>query len=112
MAVGKDAYRITSVSRSAGADRKARTKRYLISMGIRTICLICAVVIQGPIRWVFVAAAVFLPYFAVIGANSPVRKSAPVETPPFIVNNASELGSSEIYNPVSDSDDSTNSETR
>jgi hypothetical protein len=40
-------------------------------MGIRTACLILAIfVLHGPFRWVAVAAAVVLPYIAVIFANA------------------------------------------
>ncbi|MEJ7755724.1 MAG: DUF3099 domain-containing protein [Nocardioidaceae bacterium] len=35
-------------------DLKARQRRYLISMGIRTVCFVCAVIATGPLRWFFV----------------------------------------------------------
>jgi len=44
--------------------------RYLISMGIRTACFVLAVFVEGPIRWVLVAAAVVLPYVSVVFANA------------------------------------------
>ncbi len=44
-------------------------KRYLISMGIRTVCVVLAVIVDGPLRWLFVAGAVLLPYVAVVMAN-------------------------------------------
>jgi hypothetical protein len=39
-------------------------------MTIRTICFVLAVVTGGPIRWVFVSAALVLPYIAVVMANA------------------------------------------
>jgi hypothetical protein len=47
-----------------------RQRRYLISMSIRTLCFILAVVVHGPLRWVFVSAALVLPYIAVVMANA------------------------------------------
>ena len=39
-------------------------------MSIRTVAFVLAVVAHGPLRWIFVAAAVILPYIAVIMANA------------------------------------------
>jgi hypothetical protein len=40
-------------------------------MGIRTVCFVAAVAVgPGVLRWVLVAAAVFLPLLAVIMANA------------------------------------------
>ena len=65
-----EAVRITSAAASRNADIAARQKRYLISMSIRTACFLLAVVTHGPLRWVLVAAAVVLPYIAVVMANA------------------------------------------
>jgi len=46
-----------------------RQRRYLISMGIRTVCVILVVFLPNPWRWVAAAGAIFLPYIAVIFAN-------------------------------------------
>lgn len=46
-----------------------RERRYMITMGIRTACLILAFFVHGPWRFVALAGAIFLPYFAVIFAN-------------------------------------------
>ncbi|GAA5067317.1 hypothetical protein HNP84_005617 [Thermocatellispora tengchongensis] len=69
---------VTDAQPSLSDDIRRREKRYLIQMGIRTLCLILAVVVPAPwpIRGLFIAAAVFLPYVAVIGANER-GKSAP-----------------------------------
>ena len=51
-------------------DISRRTRRYLIQMGIRTVCFVLAIVVPGVLRWVFLAAAVVLPYVAVLLANA------------------------------------------
>ncbi|MDD9207314.1 DUF3099 domain-containing protein [Georgenia sp. 10Sc9-8] len=61
---------ITSARRALGEDVHDRTVRYLISMGVRTLCLILAAFTPPPWRWLFVAAAVLLPYVAVVLANA------------------------------------------
>jgi len=65
--------------------------RYLVSMLIRTLCFILVFVVHGPLRWVFVAGAVFLPYVAVIYANArgdrrdtPATTTVPPRTPPAL----------------------------
>ncbi len=73
--------RITTASAGAGADIAARQKRYLIAMGVRTLCFLAvaglAVTHLGPgwLPWVFVAGAVVLPYVAVVMANATNTKS-------------------------------------
>ena len=63
--------RITSAATSAEVDRRARERRYLISMGLRVLCFVGAVAVgPGWLRWVLVAGAVFLPYVAVVAANA------------------------------------------
>ena len=73
--------RITTASSSAEADIAARQRRYLIAMGVRTLCFLAVAVIAvthaGPgwLPWVFVIAAVVLPYVAVVMANAADTKS-------------------------------------
>ena len=63
--------RITTASTSAADDIAGRQRRYLISMAIRTACVIGAVAVgPGPLRWVLFAGAVLLPYVAVVFANA------------------------------------------
>lgn len=63
-------YSITGARRGLRDDVDSRTRRYLISMGIRTACFLLAVVTDGWLRLVLIAATVLLPYFAVVFANS------------------------------------------
>ena len=66
---GGAVYRITGARRSLDDDVRSRQRRYAISMGIRTVCFLLAVVTTGWLRWVMIAGAVALPYFAVVLAN-------------------------------------------
>ena len=63
--------RITTAQRSHREDIAHRQKRYLISMGIRTLCFVLAVFSIGHwFLWVFIAASFVLPYVAVVMANA------------------------------------------
>ena len=68
-----DAIRITSATRSRSADISARQRRYVISMSIRTVCFILAIVSIGHwFMWLFMVASLVLPYVAVVAANAGV----------------------------------------
>lgn len=73
------AVRITTAGQSRQADTMARQRRYLISMGIRTLCFIGAVVAgMLQINWLWptlIVAAVVLPYVAVVMANAQDNRS-------------------------------------
>ena len=73
-----EAFRITSAAASRNEDIAARQKRYLISMGIRTVCFIGAIVASLlQIHWlwpILIAAALVLPYVAVVMANAATTK--------------------------------------
>jgi hypothetical protein len=63
--------RITTATRSRNQDIALRQKRYLISMGIRTVCFVLAIFSMGHWwLWLFVAASFFLPTIAVVVANA------------------------------------------
>ena len=71
--------RITTAASSRADDIAARQKRYLLSMSIRSVCFVGAVVsaIAG-IGWLWpwlIAAALILPYVAVVMANNSSSKS-------------------------------------
>ena len=61
---------ITSAQRALSDEQAGRTRKYLISMGIRTACVIGAIFVPGWPRWVLIAGAVILPYLAVVIANA------------------------------------------
>jgi hypothetical protein len=62
-------YQITSARPGVRDDVDTRTRRYLISMGVRTACFIGAVVADGWLRYLLIAGALVLPYLAVVLAN-------------------------------------------
>ena len=65
--------RITTATRSHSDDVSGRQRRYVISMTIRTLCFLLAVVSMGHwFMWAFLAASFFLPYIAVVIANAGV----------------------------------------
>jgi Flp pilus assembly protein TadB len=69
-----EVHTITNAQASHDADLSLRMRKYLISMGVRTLCFVLAVVFDGPLRWVFAAAAIVLPYVAVVIANAGPRR--------------------------------------
>jgi hypothetical protein len=68
---------ITSATSGRSDDIRRRQIKYLVSMGVRTVCFLLAIVLPSPIRWLMVFAAVFLPYFAVVVANAADGRRAP-----------------------------------
>jgi|SRR5689334_8699342 len=71
-----EAVRITTASTSANEDVARRQRRYLFSMGIRTICFVGAILVgSGWLMWTLIAAALVLPYVAVVMANASTTRS-------------------------------------
>lgn len=81
---GEQVYLVTDAQPGHSADLADRRRKYYISMAIRTVCIGLAIfVLTGPARWIAVAAAVVLPYLAVVIANAgPLRDR---ERPAFFV---------------------------
>jgi hypothetical protein len=75
----QDVQRITDARRPHSVDQHDRIVKYTVSMSIRAVCIVLAFVVPGPLRWVFIAGAVVLPYVAVVIANAG-HEAAP--TPP------------------------------
>lgn len=68
--------RITSARQTRAEDQAARQRRYLLLMGFRVVCFVSAVAFfDGWVRYVLMAAAVFLPYIAVVFANNEERRA-------------------------------------
>ncbi len=79
-----EVYRITSAAGAQSADMQQRAVRYLVSMGVRTVCVVLVIVVPGPLRWVFAVGAIALPYIAVVAANAAGerrQRPAPAPTP-------------------------------
>jgi hypothetical protein len=70
-------FSISQARESLDDEMHHRMKRYLISMSIRTVCFILAVVLDGWLRWTMAGAAIVLPYVAVVMANAGPSKGAP-----------------------------------
>lgn len=85
-------FRITEARRGISDDIAYRQRRYAISMLIRTVCFILAVVTDGWLRALFFAAALLLPYFAVVFANGG-REPAPEPPATLLETYRPELGS-------------------
>lgn len=77
---------VTSAPESLAEEQASRIRRYLLTMGIRTVCFILAAVTatSGAAWWVWgtlALLAVVLPYVAVVLANA-VRPRAPGRSAP------------------------------
>lgn len=78
---------ITDARGAASAEMSGRMRRYAITMAFRTACFLGMIFAHGWLRWVLLAAAVLLPYVAVVLANqadhrtrvSTVERGAPVD---------------------------------
>lgn len=67
---GAEPISITNAPKSHNEDIHSRMIKYSVSMGIRFACILLVFVVDGWLRWVFVAGAVVLPYVAVVIANA------------------------------------------
>ncbi len=72
---------ITSLPRSPQDDRRARMIKYSLAMGIRMICLLSLLFVQGWWLFVMAAGAILLPYVAVVLANVGTAPGVGAETP-------------------------------
>lgn len=72
-----EVFTITQAQRGLSQEQTGRTRRYLVSMGIRTACVLGAIVVPGWPRWVLIAGAVVLPYIAVVMANAGRENDEP-----------------------------------
>ncbi|WP_030276595.1 DUF3099 domain-containing protein [Streptomyces sp. NRRL B-24484] len=85
-------FRITGARTGLTEDVRGRQRRYVISMLVRTVCVLLAVVlwdVQRVLAFIALAGGVLLPYFAVVIANAgrerapglPSTFAVPPETP-------------------------------
>jgi small neutral amino acid transporter SnatA (MarC family) len=73
-----EVFRITGARSSLTEDVRGRQRRYVISMLIRTVCVLLAVVLWNVERYLAFAAlagGVLLPYIAVVIANAGRERS-------------------------------------
>lgn len=68
-----DVYTVTEAHRPLSEDIRYRQRRYLLSMGIRTVCVLVAVLLAGHVPlWALlipIVGGVVLPYVSVVFAN-------------------------------------------
>jgi hypothetical protein len=78
-----EAVRITTAPSNRNADIAARQKRYLISMTLRSLCFVGAIIAAlAHIGWlwpILIAGALILPYVAVVMANAVMTKDDGVD---------------------------------
>jgi uncharacterized membrane protein len=92
MQPGDRTVRVTTMGRGKAEDRRLRTRRYLISQGIRLACVLLAVLLPVAPFWkiALIAGSIVLPWLGVVAANAgPTverrRSSAVVATPAVAV---------------------------
>lgn len=78
--------RITTAPENHHVDLEKRRRRYLVSMVIRSLCFVGAVIAQAGfgitwLMWVLIVGAVFLPYLAVVAANSQAPRIEGTDLP-------------------------------
>jgi hypothetical protein len=74
-------YAVSTARPSLSADVGHRLSRYMVTMGIRTVCFLGAIVTTGAVRWTLFSAALLLPYLAVVVANGGREPSRPGQLP-------------------------------
>jgi len=71
--------RITTAAESREADIAGRQRRYLLSMSLRSLCFVGAIVAAlAGVGWlwpILIAGALILPYIAVVMANASSSRS-------------------------------------
>lgn len=85
---GPEVHTVTDAPRPMSEDIGHRQRRYLVSMGIRTVCFIGAVLtaMAGAPLWcvgLLVVGALFLPYISVIIANGGREPTASARFTPL-----------------------------
>jgi Flp pilus assembly protein TadB len=83
---------VTSAQPGRSEDLDSRIARYAWMMSIRIVCFVLAVLTPSPWRWMFIVAAVFLPYIAVVLANAH-RTTQLSSAEPFIAPERPAIGS-------------------
>jgi len=80
---------VTTAGKSPREEQRERTRRYLITMGVRVVCFILAIVLFGlHLHWAAgfaVAGSLILPWIAVVAANAGPTQS---------------VGTPALYNPT------------
>lgn len=75
--INDDVPTTAKAERSLSREQRIRLSRYLIAMGIRTACVIAAIIVPGWPKALFIALAVVLPYFSAVVANAGRESDKP-----------------------------------
>lgn len=81
-----EVFRITGARAGLTDDVRARQRRYVISMSIRTLSVILTVVlwnVERPLAWATLVLGALLPYVAVVVANAG-RENPPEQPAAYI----------------------------
>ena len=74
----EEPFLVTSAGKSPREEQRERTRRYLVTMAIRTACIVMAVVFYvldlHVLAAVTAAASLILPWVAVVAANAGPRR--------------------------------------
>lgn len=68
-----DAYCITGADEPLSQRVNKRSREYIFKMSLRVVCIVCAVLVDGWMRWAFVAGSAVLPWAAVVIANGEAK---------------------------------------
>lgn len=75
MPANSDSPRVITTARlGTSVEMSSRIRRYSITMAFRMVCFVGVLFVHGWLRWALLAAAVFLPYVAVLFANQANQK--------------------------------------
>jgi hypothetical protein len=72
-----EVHSITDAAAAHSEDMRQRMIKYALAMGIRMVCLILIFVVDGWLKIIAVAGAVFLPWIAVVIANGSDKAETP-----------------------------------
>jgi hypothetical protein len=82
---------ITTLQQSPEEERRTRFIKYTVAMGIRVVCIVLMLFVEGWWLLLCAAGAILLPYFAVVVANAvrigdgaDVARPGPLALPPLI----------------------------
>lgn len=77
MGSGDEVVLVTTAATSPAEERRDRERRYLITMGMRVVAILIAIIFAtGWVRVAAVAASLVLPWIAVVAANAPTKRKA------------------------------------
>jgi hypothetical protein len=70
----EESFLVTTAGKSPREELRQRTRRYLVTMGVRVVCVVLAIVLyELDLHWeaaVAIAASLVLPWVAVVAANA------------------------------------------